>query len=258
MIPGIVDSAVGAARSFTDEFPGDGALEPRWSATRGTWTKTSGDAVTSTAASSYPLLSFNANTRQATVRTEGGTANTFGWGVSFWVVDNDNWWAAVVDRTTFTCQVGSTTGCCACGSDPILGACGPDGSCACYVCDGGGCIGNCTFVGYAGTCTYPVFGTCYNYNLKLISSVNGSISTISTTTIIGDTSAALTIGYVQVALNSAGQITATAQMSTGGTIAQIQTTPVSPNRGRRYGVIVTPASNGTQSSGLERFVYAPN
>lgn len=253
MIPGIVDSAVAAARAFTDEFPGDGAFEPRWSATTGTWTKVSGDAVTSTAASSYPLLSFNANTKQATIRTEGGTANTIGWGAAFWVVDSNNWWAAVVDQTTYTCQVGTTTGCCACGDN----GCGPDGGCGCYICDGGGCIGNCTFVGYAGTCTYPVFGTCYSYNLKLISSVSGSVSTISTTAVTGSTSTALTVGYVQVATNSAGQITATAQMSTGGTIAQIQTTPVSPNRGRRYGVIITPRTNGTQATGLERFTYAP-
>lgn len=250
MIPGIVDSAVAAARSFIDEFPGDGDLASRWSATRGTWTKTADDAVTSTAASSYPLLSFNANTQRATVRTEGGTAGTIGWGAAFWVVDSNNWWAAVVDMSTYTCVVGSTTGCCACGDS------GSGNDCSCP-----GCVCcNCTtgaFVAYAGTCTYPVYGTCYSYNLKLINSVSGSISTISTVAIAGDTSSTLTVGYVQVTTNAAGQITATAQMSTGGTVAQIQTTPVSPNRGRRYGVIITPRSNGTQAVGLERFTYAP-
>lgn len=253
MIPGIVDSAVAAARSFTDEFPGDGALESRWSNTRGTWTKVSGDAVTSTAVSSYPLLSFNANTQRASVRAEGGTTNTFGWGASFWVVDANNWWAVVADRITYTGVVG-TTFVYPCGTDPVtgIGDCGGGCStCACYVCATN------EFRGYPTATPQDQYGPRYLYTLRLIKSVGGSITTEATSTIIDDVSASLTIGYVQAVVNASGQITATAQMSTGGAVAQIQTTPASPSRGRRYGIIAIPATNGTQSTGLERFVYAP-
>lgn len=242
----------GILGAFTDEF--SSTLDPRYTATSGTWTVSSGDASTSTAASSYPLLSFDAGINTVSVRTEGGVTNSFGWGVAFWVVDSNNWWAAIADRSSYSCQVGSTTGCCACGSDQ----CGPDGSCACYSCSGGGCQGTCTFVAFTGTCTYPVFGTCYSYNLRLIRRSSGTISQISSTAIsAGNIGASLTIGYVQVQTNSSGQITATAQMSTGGSIATITNTPVSPTRTTRHGILIAPRTEGTQSSSLERLVYTP-
>lgn len=109
MIPGIVDSAVAATRAFTDEFSGTGSLAQRWTSTRGSWSVLSNKAYTATAASSYPLATFNANTIGVNVRVDFGTADTHGWGVAFWVKDADNWWAVVTDRTFgYTCPSGGT------------------------------------------------------------------------------------------------------------------------------------------------------
>jgi hypothetical protein len=251
MITGIFASASGKLPAFTDEFAGDGALASRWLNTSGSWSRVSGRATTSNAASTYPIAAFNARTREVSVRTEPGGSSTFGWGVSFWVVDANNWWAAVADRTAYSCQVGTTTGCCACPDS------GSGNDCSCAGCNCCNCVTG-AVVSFAGTCTYPVFGTCYSYNLRLIRSVSGIVSTISTVAVAdGNIGSSLTIGYVQVVTNTSGQITATAQMSTGGTIAQIQTTPSSPNRGFRHGMIITPATNGTQANSLERYIYAP-
>lgn len=242
----------GALGAFTDEF--DSTLNARWSNTSGTWTTTSGDASTATAASSYPLASFNANTREVVLRAEGGTTNVFGWGVAFWVVDANNWWAVVADREEYTCQTGTTTGCCACGSDQ----CGPDGGCNCYSCDGGGCVGNCTFVANSGTCTYPVYGTCYRYKVKILKRESGTVTVMESATIAeGNIGGGLTIGYVQASINVSGQITATAQMSTGGAVASVATTPSSPAKSRVHGMIIVPKTTGTQASTIERYVYNP-
>jgi hypothetical protein len=99
MIPGIVDSAVSATRAFTDEFSGTGSLAQRWTSTRGSWSVVSDKSYTATAASSYPIATFNSNTKAVNVRVDYGTADTHGWGVAFWVKDADNWWAVVTDRT---------------------------------------------------------------------------------------------------------------------------------------------------------------
>jgi hypothetical protein len=109
MIPGIVDSAVSATRAFTDEFSGTGSLAQRWTSTRGTWSVVGGKSSTATAASSYPLASFNSNTPAVNVRVDYGAADTHGWGVAFWVKDADNWWAVVTDKTFgYTCPSGGT------------------------------------------------------------------------------------------------------------------------------------------------------
>lgn len=108
MIPGIVDSAVAPARSFTDEFTGTGALADRWTNVRGTWSRLNDKAYSADAASGYPLVVFNANTYALTVRAENGSSET-GWGVTFWVQDADNWWAFVNYRTTgYVCDPGDT------------------------------------------------------------------------------------------------------------------------------------------------------
>jgi len=257
MIPGVVASASGVVAGFTDPFTGTGALASRWTNTSGSWTRDTDDAYTATAASSYPLASFDANTRNVSVRSEYGVANTFGWGVAFWVTDANNWWAAVVDRTESSCVIGSTTGCCACGDGGISTG---YPSCNCVYCDCGSCPSNpnCGQTQYAGTCTYPVYGTCYDYVLKLMKRESGVVTTVATTSIAsGNIGGGLTVAYVQAVTNEAGQITATAQMSTGGAVASIVNTPSSPVRTNRHGIILTPRTTGTQADRIETFIYAP-
>lgn len=249
MITGIIASSSSPLAAFTDDFVPAGPFHPRWVVTRGTWIQT-GDAECSSPVSAYPLLTFNANTERVSLKTAQVTANKFGWGVSFWIVDQNNWWAAYADRTDYSCVVGSTTGCCACGDS------GSGNDCSCAGCNCCNCVTG-AVVGYAGTCTYPVYGTCYSYKLRLVRSVAGVVSTVSVVPIVeGNIGGSLTIGYVQVVTDASGQITATAQMSTGGTVATITTTPTT-TRTRRHGIMFAPTSSGTQAITLDYLIYSP-
>lgn len=250
----ILGSPAGVLGAFTDEFTGV-TLNTRWTQTTGSWSLVSGDATTSTPASSYPLLTFDANKKEVVVRAEPATTNTFGWGVAFWVVDSNNWWAVVADREEYTCQTGTTTGCCACGDGGISTG---FPSCNCVYCDCGTCPSNpnCGQTQSAGTCTYPVYGTCYRYRVRILRRVSGTVTVIDSATLTeGNIGGSLSIGYVQAAINASGQITATAQMSTGGAVTTLTNTPSSPTKSNRHGAILTPRTTGTQESGLERFVY---
>lgn len=255
-VAGQVDSiwrGGGVLSAFADEFAGSG-FNSRWKATSGSWSVTGGNAVTSTAASSYPIVSFDSQTKFATVRSEYGTASARGFGVSFWVKDSSNWWAAITNMTSYSCQTGSTSGCCACGSDQ----CGPDGGCGCSSCAGGGCIGPCSYVANAGTCSYPVYDTCYTYTLRLLSSVNGTVTQQGSANLhTGNIGASLTPAYVQVALDKNGSITATSALTSGGSTATVTLTPSGAVQTTRHGIIIGAVSTGTQSLDVGRFTYAP-
>lgn len=249
----LASPSAGALGAFTDEF--DSTLNSRYTQTSGSWSVSSGDLSTSTAASSYPLISFNANTQAVTVKAEPGASNTFGWGVAFWVVDSNNWWAVIADRESYTCQTGTTTGCCACGDQGVSTGF-PSCNCVFPPCPDPP-FPLCGQTVSAGQCTYPVYGTCYRYVIRLIKRESGTVSTVSSATITdGNIGASLTIGYVQAALNSSGQITATGQMSTGGSVATITTTP-STTKSRIHGMLMVPATQGTQATSIERFIYTP-
>lgn len=255
MIPGIVASAAGGLAGFTDPFTGTGALNARWINTSGSWTRDTDDAYTATAASSYPLASFNANTKNVSVRSEFGVANTFGWGVAFWVTDANNWWAAVVDRTENSCVTGSTTDCCACGYLGV-GSGFPSCNCTYPPCDQYN-VPQCGTTSNAGQCSYPVYGTCYTYVLRLLKRESGTVTNVASTNIAsGNIGGALNVEYVQAVTNDAGQITATAFIS-GYSVASIVNTPVSPVRTNFHGMIIAPRTTGTQADRIETFIYAP-
>lgn len=86
-----------------------------WENTRGTWGINTNKATTSTVASNYPMATIDFNTENievsAKLNENGETqANAqSGNGVSFWTVDNNNWWMAHSDTTrtqtgtTYTC-----------------------------------------------------------------------------------------------------------------------------------------------------------
>ena len=119
-----------------------------WVATSGTWGITDSNAITSTVASSYPLLTFDALSTDAVVKATLPTTKSAGAGVAFWVTDNDNWWAAIADKTDYsaapfncptngtnTAVVNNSTGNCTYnttggGPYPAVGG-GPYGYCAC-------------------------------------------------------------------------------------------------------------------------------
>lgn len=250
----LASPSAGALGAFTDEF--DSTLNSRYTQTTGSWSISSGDLSTSTAASSYPLITFNANTREVTVKTEPGTTGQYGWGVAFWVTDANNWWAVVADQETYTCQTGTTTGCCACGDQGVSTGF-PSCNCVFPPCPNPP-FPLCGQTVSAGQCTTPVYGTCYRYVVRLIRRNAGTVSTVASATITeGNISSTLTIGYVQAAINTSGQVTATAQMSTGGTVATITNTPSSPTKTRVHGAIVVPKTAGTQGTTFERYIYSP-
>lgn len=357
MITGIVASTSGILPAFTDEFVGtnSSSLPSKWSNIRGSWSIQSNKAATYTSASSYPLTTFNANTKNVSVRANYGEL-AGGWGVAFWVQDSDNWWAVVSEKTyawgcgsdvnngNGTCYVTpysyNYTYDCSYTTPVVAGACGPDRttnsglSCGGYDAGGLNCGTSCYLCGINGCCAYSVYkgaavlygspagytcearcpGPCgpggalvgtgcyagyyacevvptswlyqhpdtggvfvsqtctgtatgggntynatayYTTSIKLIKSENGVVSQVSATNLVTTTDANPGISYIQVVTNDAGQITATAQMSSGGSVVQIQTTPASPTRATKHGIITAPVASGSQASTVESLVYSP-
>lgn len=112
------------------------------------------------------------------------------------------------------------------------------------------------------TCTASGGGNSYNattyytHKLKLIKSVNGTVTEMGSVDVGTNPTTPGGIGYIQVVTNDAGQITATAQLSTGGAVAQIQQTPTA-TRTTKHGIIVRTTATGAQASTIESFVYSP-
>jgi hypothetical protein len=221
MIPGIVDSAVSPARAFTDEFSGTGDIGQRWTSTRGSWSRLNDKAYSATAASSYPLASFNSNTISTTVRVDYGTADTHGWGVAFWVKDPDNWWAVVTDKTFgYVCDPGDTlTGTTCKKPDTTTTTTGQSCTYSCpapLIVSGTGCYGyyacpaNSTYtdilcftpVGgtFWGGCIYETFGGglsygCYAASLSYVGSANATCTPYSIVTTVPGATYNATLQY---------------------------------------------------------------
>lgn len=320
MIPGIVDSAVAPARSFTDEFTGTGALADRWTNIRGSWSRLNDKAYSADAASSYPLVAFNANTNALTVRAENGSSEA-GWGVAFWVQDADNWWAFVNYRTVgYVCNPGdtlngttcqqpdgtsctttTTTSCEPCGTganaaypnDNGAGTCYATGCPSGYAYDGSNiCCSGATpcrstvgaFNECRGCAAFTIVGTspkvcssttttnCVTvpggtytatlmtqYRVQLLKSVAGVVTQEAAYSVQNTSSSSERFSVMQVSASKAGVLTLYAQMA-NGTTSSVTSTPASPNRRRRAGMMLAPSYIGTvaaQAQSIERFVYSP-
>jgi len=147
MIPGVVEAGGGKVLASTsDDFNRTNstditAVGKKWTETSGDWSITSNQLTTSTAASSYPIATLRTNTKNATVKVD--RANGDGWGVAFWVVDQDNWFAANTEMTQSSVQNAATSG-----------------SYVQSVYDGNTCSGGKL---YNGNATFPAYGgTCYD------------------------------------------------------------------------------------------------
>lgn len=94
--------------------------------------------------------------------------------------------------------------------------------------------------------------------MRLLKREGGTVTTVSTTNIAsGNIGGGLTVAYVQAVTTESSQITATAQMSTGGTVASVVHTPTGHTRAKRHGMIIAPRTTGTQADRIETFIYAP-
>lgn len=71
----------------------------KWNAVSGTWGINANRGYSTTPASSYPLATFDAITKDVTIKATG--AGGSGYGVSFWVTDNGNWWGAHTAKTSY-------------------------------------------------------------------------------------------------------------------------------------------------------------
>ena len=114
MIPGVVEAGGGKVLATTsDDFNRANntditAAGKKWTETSGDWAITSNQLTTSTAAASYPIATLRTNTKNATVKVD--RANGDGWGVAFWVVDQNNWFAVNTEMTQSSAQNPATSG----------------------------------------------------------------------------------------------------------------------------------------------------
>jgi len=114
MIPGVVEAGGGKVLPTTsDDFNRANSTDitaagKKWTETSGDWAITSNQLTTSTAAASYPIATLRTNTKDATVKVD--RANGDGWGVAFWVVDQNNWFAANTEMTQSSVQNPATSG----------------------------------------------------------------------------------------------------------------------------------------------------
>lgn len=106
-----------ALPAFTDDFNRANSSNITtgtitWDETRGDWEILSNQLSSSTSASSYPMATVRANTKNARTRIGLGSSG-WGWGVAFWVTDENNWFSATTDQYStssgfYSCPNGGT------------------------------------------------------------------------------------------------------------------------------------------------------
>lgn len=85
-----------------------------WTNTRGSWQISGSVAYSSSLESNYPMADVDFNTQnvaiQATINSTGTSQSSgkYGGGISFWIVNDQNWWGAyndvvVTNTTNYTC-----------------------------------------------------------------------------------------------------------------------------------------------------------
>jgi len=320
MIPGIVQSGLTAIRAFVDNFTRSdngstltGSGSKTWNNIRGTWGISSNRASTATAASTYPMATVKTGSSAATAKIAyGATTTAFGWGVTFWNGDSNNWYGAITDRTqTDTITYGTATACYACnGGDVACGGCGcsygyctgGNGPCGVYhPCAGASCCSDATppypagdtrnngaGVGYGcanacgGGCYWVNNGTCcqceksatnynagsyqyqtstttttYDYLVRIVKSISGTVSVeVSNTYLATSSSSSRYFEYVQVQTDypSSNSVRVTAKLDsvTEASFDRAITTPV---KSKSYGIMLYPATNGTQATTVDTFDY---
>lgn len=252
---------------FVDTFSRtvSGSLGGIWSNIRDTWYANGTAAQSDNAASNYPIAAITLTSTNQIVSASVGS----GTGVAFWLTDSGNWWASTSYNSTSTysyscnphqefcfnnayvnCDNGQSTSSTGCFSPSFIGscaelidylsiACGPDGNVTSSSCGGG------TLTTVNDTCT----GTSYNYYLRMIKSVSGTVSTV-----VSDVSLASQPAAIKVT-TSTNTITAQAYSDTAMTSAlgsPVTTTPSSPLKGLKAGIIKAPTSYN-QTSTVDNF-----
>lgn len=213
-----------------------------WDPISGNWSTDGNTLSTSTSSSLFPILtSFDLRSQNITATMSLTSA---GPGVVFWLQDPSNWWAGV----TFYTQ----------GSESFITSsfenCVPRGFC--YGIDGNGFPWGCE------SCTTGYnYGTRtrFNFYIRLLSSVNGTVSNITNLLLRSTCNASTSFSPCTVASND--NINGI-ELSTLGDVITVRGrddsnnfygsiisyTAPSPNKGHKSGVIFTPNSNYLESS----------
>jgi hypothetical protein len=231
-----------------------------WSPTRGTWVSDGNNLSTTTDATSYPILtSFD-------LRSENITATmsliSSGVGIVFWLQDENNWWAGVTFYVqssesyitgTFECNCRGTGRCWGCYGGPNVPC--PSPSTGCSPC-------RCLEVTTCDTCYSTGSRTRYNFFIRVLSSVNGTVNQEAILNLRSTANA--TSQWSPATVSSADNINGI-QLSTSGNVitlrarddannfygSAISYTASNPNRGLRSGIIFTPGGNYLQNSSVQ-------
>lgn len=229
-----------------------------WSPTRGTWVTDGTNLSTSTAATSYPILtSYDLRSQNITATM---SLISSGAGVVFWLQDENNWWAGV----NFYVQSSEsyTTGTFSCNCKnvchwaiycPTVGNFQPSCTFPCCTtnCPGGRPLGGGTV---CKTCYSTGTRTRYNFFIRILRSVDGSVTQESILNL--RSTASDSTQWSPATVSSADNINGI-QLSTSENVitlrgrdnannfysSSISYTASNPNRGLRSGIIFTPGSN---------------
>jgi len=244
-----------------------------WTVVTGSWTASGGGtAVTSTAASSYPMATvpLHQNVQSSIQNASPGS------GLIFWETDAGDWWASIINSTTATVQTGTYC----IGNDCCTGSntCVANSCCTTLPCPAGSALSDCLgcyslSTGYPTTecgsqcvanacctgsntcvsnpcCNYGyTYTTYYYWGLAIIKSVASVISTIASVTINTVTTTAAQIQSLSLSVvgnNVAAQAYSDATLTTpyGAPL----TTTGTPG-GTNIGIIVAPTTQGAAAGG---------
>ena len=272
-----------------------GANVVEWIPESGTWGIDSNQATTSTAAASYPLVTFDAGTPAAIVKATLPAVRSAGAGVAFWVTDNNNWWAAVADKVDFS---GAPYNCPSGGSITSGSNCqytygavggGPytaGGPFAYWACSSGTNFGNgCWYYdgytwvrfgdgyiayGYQPPYTQPApynytpvtvnyAGTATSFNrsdFKIIKSTAGVVSTVSTHT-VATPSATTYLSYIQAQTTANGVTITAADSAAPNTVTSVNVAASTPVPAEKFGIVYAPATNYANPK-VEQIEYTPS
>jgi|688.fasta_scaffold164094_4 hypothetical protein len=235
-----------------------------WNPTRGVWTTDGDTLTTATSSSSYPILtSFDLKSQNITSTMSLTSA---GPGIVFWLQDENNWWAAVTyyDQEvesyvtgTYECNcrgTGTCWGCTGPGCPP-----GPTTNCVSSI-KGVSC--GCWGSTVCSTCYYFGSRTRYNFYVRLLKSINSTVS-VEATILLRSTANAST-QWSPATVSSADNInglqitvlddviTVKVRNDSNSLYGEsISYTALNPNKGYESGVIFTPGSDYLENSSIQ-------
>jgi hypothetical protein len=217
-----------------------------WQQIRGAWSSNGTSLSTGTPSSSYPIIS-NLDLRSQNI-TATMSLDSAGPGVAFWIVDENNWWAA----STYYVQSSESY---------ITGeGCNEVANARCWGIDANGKEWGCT------RCVvYYNYGTRtrYDFYIKLLNSVNGVVSDLTNvllrstcgvstswsgcTASLSDNISAILLTVSDDSIIIQGKDDANNLYGSAISI-DAKTYVANPNKGYRSGVIFIPGSNYLESS----------